>query len=500
MRARGRKLADSTPAATQATAPEAAGSTARNFALLGVAAVGNRLLGLILGLALARGLGPSTYGTYTLAAAIVLVIVAVTDLGLQPYVTREVAQDRARLDAGLRRLVGLRVLSAGIGMIGVVAWLTIEPGSDVARAVPILYVAMSLEAGFFLGAAYLQGLEVMRFEAITALVGGLVRTGGGVALVLLTEELEYVLAWMAAVAGVQALAVVVRLRRERRSRRGGSSHALPLPFRAVLGSAVPIMVVVVCNAVILRADSIVIGAIDGVTDVGLYTAAYALVTGVQIIPWILSVAVYPVFSRTIHREPGELRASWSGALRAAALTTIPAAIIATVLAGPLIERFYGSAYAGSADALEVLIWWVPLAAFTALSAALLRAAGRERIHAVVLVVGATANVVGNLIVVSHYGFVGAAWVTIIAEAGMGVAILLIIRHAPVGSPGVGFAARALLAFAGLTAVLLALRTLPVGVAVLAGLVVFAMLAVALRAVTVPELRVVARSIAGMGRA
>ncbi len=500
MRASRGRPTDPAPERGRTGADETASSTARNFALLSVAAVGNRLLGLVLGLALARGLGPSTYGTYTLAAAIVLVIVAVTDLGLQPYVTREVARDRARLDAGLRRLVGLRVLTAGVGMVGVVAWLMLEQGSDVARAVPILYLAMTLEAGFFLGAAYLQGLEVMRFEAITALVGGLARTGGGVALVVLTGELAYVLVWMAAVAGVQALAVVLRLRRERRSSRGGVPPLRPLPLRAVLSSAVPIMVVVVCNAVILRADSIVIGAIDGVTDVGLYTAAYALVTGVQIIPWILSVAVYPVFSRTIDREPDELRASWSGALRAAALTTIPAAIVATVLAGPIIARFYGSAYAASAAALEVLIWWVPLAAFTALSAALLRAAGRERIHAAVLVVGASANVVGNLIVVPHFGFVGAAWVTIAAEAGMGAAILVIVRRAPVGSPGARFAARALIAFGGLTAALLALRTVQMELALIGGLAVFAALAVALRTVTIPELRTVARAVVGMGRA
>ena len=57
------------------------------------------------------------------------------------------------------------------------------------------------------------------------------------------------------------------------------------------------------------ADSIVIGAFEGSEAVGFYTAAYALVTGVQIVPWILSVAVFPVFSRTFRQDHEQLHAT-----------------------------------------------------------------------------------------------------------------------------------------------------------------------------------------------
>lgn len=487
----------STIAARPKSSAETLDSTARNFALLGVAAIGNRLLALVLSLVLARDLGPTEYGIYTFAAAIVLLIVSFTDFGLQPYITREVARGRSRLDAGLGRLVLFRVALAALGLLGVAVWLVLDPSSDLAQATLILYLALSLESGFFLGAAYLQGLEIMRFEAITALTGGLIRTVGGVALVLLTGELNYVLAWMALVALLQAGAVVLRLRRERAHR--DDVRADPLPLRVALASSGAMMVVVFCNALILRADSIIIGVFEGAESVGFYTAAYTLVTGVQIVPWILSVAVFPVFSRTFGRDDEQLQSTWAGALRAAALTTIPAAVIVTLLAEPIVERLFGSTYSPSADALEILIWWVPLAAFTALSAGLLRAAGRERVHAVILVGGATANIAGNLIVVPTYGFLAAAWVTIAVEAGMGAVTVPVLRRAGLRPPSMSLTLRIAGALIGLTAVTLLLQPFPVEIAVLGAVMVFAALAIALRAVTIPEIRFVARSFVGMAR-
>lgn len=469
-------------------------TTARNFGLLGAAAIGNRLLALVLGLVLARVFGPSVYGVYTLAAAIVLVIVAVTDFGLQPYITREAARNRDRLDASLRSLVTVRVLLAAVGLLGVAVWFALDPDSDLAQAVLILYLALSLESGFYVGAAYLQGLETMRFEALIGLVGGLVRTIGGVALVFLVDDLNYVLVWMALVAFAQAAAVVLRLRRERN--RPDRVRVSPIPLRVALASSGAMMIVVVSNALILRADSIVIGAFEGSEAVGFYTAAYALVTGVQIVPWILSVAVFPVFSRTFGQDHEQLHATWAGALRAAALTTIPAAVIITILAGPIIERLYGSSYEPSADALAILIWWVPLAAFTALIAGLLRAGGRERIHAVILIGGAAANIGGNLIVVPLYGFLAAAWVTIAVEAVMGIVTAPILKRLDIRTPSWSLVLRLALALGILAVATLVLGALPVELAVLGAVAIFAALAIALHLVTIPEILSVSRSLVG----
>jgi O-antigen/teichoic acid export membrane protein len=488
----------STTAASRGSMAATLHTTTRNFALLGVAAVGNRLLALVLSLALARALGPSVYGIYTFAAAIVLVIVAITDFGLQPYITREVAQDRGRLDASLRGLVAFRLILASVGLLGVAVWFALDPGSELAQAALILYFALSLESGFYIGAAYLQGLETMRFEALTGLIGGLVRTVGGVALIFLSGELNYVLAWMALVALLQAGAVSLKLRREQN--RPGRIHPSPIPLRVALASSGAMMIVVVCNALILRADSIVIGAFEGAESVGFYTAAYALVTGVQIVPWILSVAVFPVFSRTFGRDEEQLQAAWAGALRAAALTTIPSAVIITILAEPIVDLLYGSSYAPSAEVLEILIWWVPLAAFTALSAGLLRAVGRERIHALILIAGATLNIVGNLIVVPVYGFLAAAWVTIAVEAAMGLVTVPIIRRLDIRPPTASLVLRIIAALVGLAIATLLLRPLPVEVAVLGAITVFLALAIALRTVTIPEIRSMSRSILGGGRA
>ena len=124
------------------------------------------------------------------------------------------------------------------------------------------------------------------------------------------------------------------------------------------------------------------------------------------------------------------------------------------------------------------------------------AGGRERIHAVILIGGAAANIGGNLIVVPLYGFLAAAWVTIAVEAVMGIVTAPILKRLDIRTPSWSLVLRLALALGILAVATLVLGALPVELAVLGAVAIFAALAIALHLVTIPEILSVSRSLVG----
>ena len=108
--------------------------------------------------------------------------------------------------------------------------------------------------------------------------------------------------------------------------------------------------------------------------------------------------------------------TWHAGVRALVLVALPIALTISILSGPLVERFFGDAYASSARVLAVVIWICPLVALSLLATGVLRAAGREGPLTAVAGTCALLNVSANLWAISRHGIMGAAVVTVATEA------------------------------------------------------------------------------------
>jgi O-antigen/teichoic acid export membrane protein len=138
--------------------------------------------------------------------------------------------------------------------------------------------------------------------------------------------------------------------------------------------------------------------------------------GAQIAPAMLATALTPVFARTHEREPAQFERSWHDGVRGALLIALPVAVLTSLLAGPIIDRFYGGEFADSAEVLAIIIWICPLGALSLVAQAVLRGARREAWLTGVSGGCAALNLLANLWAIPRYGVLGASWVTVITEA------------------------------------------------------------------------------------
>jgi O-antigen/teichoic acid export membrane protein len=396
-----------------------------NALLLSVATVVARLSGFALAVVMGRRLGPAGYGVYGYAAALGFVLVPIADLGLTPYLTREVARDPTSGEALVERVLRIR-LATSIGLVTLVALAAVITGSSSQTLlVIVLVVGAALVDGLatvFYG--YFAGRERMALEATLSAVTAVLRAVGGIAIMLATGDLVPAAAWILAV-GLGQLAWAS----SRTS--SGRTHPRRPPPPITWRTALSLGFTAIAVMAYLRADTVLVGWILSDRDVGWYAAAYTLLLGVQVVPHMIGRALFPVFARTWAGDQRDaFVASWRRGVRAVLLIALPISIVISVLAGPIVERFFGDGFAPAGAALAVLVWSSPLAALNTVAFGALRGAGRDSLLTRVSLAAAAGNVVVNLWAIPAYGIRGAAVVTVVTEA-----LILVAQTAPAISTG-----------------------------------------------------------------
>lgn len=462
-------------------------SVIRNASVLAAATLAARLLMFAFGIVLARALGADSYGRYALALALGVVLQPIADAGLTPYVSREVARAREDTERTLPTLlaVKLALLVATFVLTGLVAAVVVDDEAMVAVIAAV--VLATLIDGFSMFVyGYFQGREAMGFEARATTLAAIVRAVGGIALALAFDDLGPVVAWILAVALIQATVAARRLARVASPMRPlwRSRSARRVHWHSVLSMG--LMAIFVMTY--LRLDSVLIGWLRDERAVGLYAAAYTLMLGAQIVPTMVATALTPVFARSHAGDRGVFESAWHSGIRLVLLISLPIALATTLLAGPLIDRLYGTEFERSAAVLAVVIWICPLGSLSLIAQAALRGARRETWLTAVSGACALVNVGLNLWAISRYGIMGAAVVTVVTELLNTLALVgLCLRDRIVPMPRFPVA-RVALASGALSAVAVALAGVPVEIAGLASAGVYVAVLVVTRVAGGPELR------------
>lgn len=473
------------PVPTEGDAPPqapAAASATSNAALLGIATIVARLATFALAVVLARKLGVEDYGRYGLAVALALVVLPLADLGLTPYLLREVARDRRRAEAGLRTILLAKLgLSLAVLVItGAIAVAVVKEGALVAVIVVMLVSTLS-DGIAQLVFGYFQGRERMGLEAGLTSTTSIARSLGGIVFALAFAELMPVLAWLLAVGVIQVTWAGLRLREAVREPGAATvpTERAPISWQTVIAMGL----ITIFVMVYLRADTVLVGALKNERAVGFYTAAYTLMLGLQIVPWVVSTALTPVFARAWAAGDKEKFAeAWHGGIRAVLVVSLPLAMVACLLAYPIIERMFGDDYDPAGEALVILVWASPLAALNVMLTGALRGLGRERWITAVSGAGAVLNVGLNLWAIPTFGIDGAAAVTVGTEViVIGLFAVLARSRQALPFPRLPYL-RLGVALGALAAIAILARPLPVEVAVVLALLGFAGVAVVTRVV------------------
>lgn len=360
---------------------------------------------------MARALGPDDFGIVQFGISVMFYVSFVTDLGLTTLGTRDVAAS-SQPGALVRSIMGLRLLLALVATIIalIVAAATPAPPqiADDVRLVGII-LSTTIAAGAVNGLWLLRAQGRASSIALQDIGAAFVLVAGAIFLVRPTDSVALAAATFA---GAQWLAAILSLRSV-----GGWVTLRPSLANAgeILRRALPLGVAALAVNVYYTADSVLLGILRDSTEVGLYGAAYRLVT-----PWLMLASVagllaMPTLARLVEQRSPEMERTLRGLSRGLLAIGIPVAAATTIGAEQVLQLVFGPAYAGAAAPLSLLIWSSVTVYANAPFGFLLLARHQDRRYMWIAVAGAAVNLSMNAVLIPTIGMVGAATATLGAE-------------------------------------------------------------------------------------
>ncbi len=381
-----------------------------------------------------RLLGPEGTGKYAFVVAVYGFFEIISRYGLGTLLTRDVAADKNQSSRYLTNVLGLRTILWALSMpvLALVAagyWYTGSIGVQEIQAIAILGAAM-LFANWADGlSSVFYAFEKMEYPAGLSSAAALSRVALG-ALVLL---LGWGFVGLAGVALFMNILQVIWLYTLLRKTLFQPEWRWEWPLqRWMLSTSGPLMINHLLATIFWRIDLWILRPLAGAFSVGLYSAALKYLDGLNIIPSTFTFAIFPLMSRYAKREGESLLRSYIISIRLLLFISLPLAMSMAALAEPLIFVLGGTEFlhvpetirvlgreisyrGGSALALQVIIWSVPIGFVNSVTQYVLIAVNQQRYLTKAFILGVVFNVLGNLLLIPTFGYIGAAVVTILSE-------------------------------------------------------------------------------------
>jgi O-antigen/teichoic acid export membrane protein len=410
---------------------------ARNVGALALARGVTAVLSLVTFAYLARVLEPAAFGVLGVGLSLLAYFGLPINLGLSVLGTRALAREPARATALAGGIVGLRLALLALGLGGYLVAVLLF-------ALPFPYrVALAVQGFTLVGQAIAvdwvyQGVERMGALALRNVIVAVLTLGGALLLVRGPDDVV----WAAAVTMLAVVAangwLLFTFRRDfgplqlrgHRSAWGGW-----------IRQGLPLLTTLFMVTVYTHTDTLMVGAMRGEAEAGLYTAAFKVMMAAIIPLDVLLQAFMPALSNAL----GDLRlmrVRGEAFARTLLIVGIPLTLGSALHAGSLMELFYGADYRTGALVLSLLMG---AALFHYLNTALgnpLIAWDRERWYMMALVLGAGVNVILNLVLVPLYGGAGAAAATMACQGSV-LLVLGVMHYRVIGQLYVGVLLRVL---------------------------------------------------------
>lgn len=381
-------------------------------------------LAFIVGVVLARALGPDQYGIYSYVFAIVSLLAVPAEFGLSHLVVRETARADAQRDWAAMRGVWIwastatAVFSISIGLVAVCAiWffrgnLSVTHIRTLAWGL-ILIPLMSL--GKLRGAA-LRGL---RYVALSQLPESVIRPA---LLVISVQCISYILPetkltsdttmMVHVLSSVAAFTLGGWLLWRSRPRELDTESAPKFESARWLRSALPLALLTSTQLVNKYADVLILGIFHSAEEVGVYNIVLQGATLVVFGQQVSNLVLAPQFARLHSLGDGRnlQRLIRVGAVTGL-VTSLPVAVAFLTFGEQILTRLFGPEYAGGWKALSILAVGEVANATLGQVAHLLNMTGHERQTGKAFLVSALVNIGLNFLLIPRYGMSGAAFAT-----------------------------------------------------------------------------------------
>ena len=367
-----------------------------------------------------RTLGPENYGTWVTIVAFIGIFGVFTFGGLHKVLIREGSKDVNRMNEVLEDIIGIRNLCILIAITICIIGSFFAPYSSQIKWYIIIYSSTlaidSIKA--FVGTIY-QATENFKSLAILGIIDKLVYVTSVITILYLGYGLTG-LVYSAIAANLLSVVLHYRISKRFVNFRFFSSLIIK---KALLKQGITFSILNFLSGLATRIDLLMISLIGTVYEVGVYAVAHKLVSQLNMLRNVNSMAFMPMLVKKFNKGSMKGSSLVQSSLILAFLIFV-VGILAHFFAEEIVISIFGSEYKESGKIIGVLafyqvFFWASLPFTTAL-----QSTHNEIILVYVNSVSAVINIVLNLVFYYRFGLIGIAYSTIVVY-GIGMSSIII---------------------------------------------------------------------------
>jgi O-antigen/teichoic acid export membrane protein len=371
-------------------------------------------MGLLVGVWVARYLGPEQFGAINYAMAIVALFGALAGLGLNGIVVRDLVRKPEGTSLTLGTAFVLQLIGGFLAFVlAVVAISIMRPADDLARTmVAILGFALVFKAAEVV--KYWFESQVKSKYTVWAEHGVFLALAAVRVVLILNQAPLLAFVWAAlaetALAGVFLLLVY--------SRKAGALSRWSANLsraKGLLMESWPLILGSMASMINMRMDQVMLGSMVNNTVVGNYSAAVRLAEVWLIVPGIIGSSIYPAIIAAKEKSEELYRQRILQTTKLMAAGVLPVAVLISLLSDHIVHLVYGQQFASAGNYLAIYIWTgVPYLIFFVLNQ-MFYIEGLLRIGFGLSIFTVLSNVVLNLVLIPGFGGTGAALASLLTS-------------------------------------------------------------------------------------
>jgi PST family polysaccharide transporter len=372
-------------------------------------------VGLIVGVWVARYLGPEQFGLFNFATAFVGMFGAVAGLGLQGIVVRDLVREPSSKEEILGSAAALQLVGGLVAYGLILATIfRLRPDDALAKTIVAILGSMMLFKASEVAVCWLESQVLSKFTVWVQNGTFLVFASIKVLLILKGAPLV-AFAWVtmaeALVAALVMLIVLGVLGPGARQLRVKLARA-----KLLIADSWPLLLSGVAVMIYMRIDQIMLGQMVGDEAVGIYSAAARISEIWYFVPMTIAASVFPTILEAKKRDEALYRGQFQKLYNIMTFISIAFALPMSFFSDRVIFLLFGDSYVESIPVLMIHVWAAVFVFLGVASSKWFLSENRQLLGLQRTFLGAVVNIVLNFFLIPISGPTGAALATVVSNA------------------------------------------------------------------------------------
>ena len=353
-------------------------------------------------------------GAYTLGFTYLMLFTPLSLWGLEQLVIRNIAQDRKLAPIYLSNFLLIRFSVALISYFVLIKITALIGYASYTRTI-ILLIGLTLiteNVGMLIQSFFIAFEQTARIFQVS-LVSNLIRLGLGVYILFngggaLALAIIFVVATLLKM-GLLLLMLFKYITKLIPITRFDSSF-----WKTQFKLAYPFIFFDFFFAVDLQIGQVLLSIDRGEEALGLYAAAFTIVSVIMLFSQAYMMAIFPIMSRLYIDSVEKLNVIYEKSCRYLLVISLPLAVIISMMSSSILGAMYPDKFQAASLVLTVLVWSTVFIFLNVPNSRLMVITNHQGIQALFMGVSAVISIVLNLVLLPHFGIIGVALAKVIS--------------------------------------------------------------------------------------